>query len=208
MQSVEQAAAAAAVAPERPQTGSISAPSGNAVQRSETVIASTSRLPASTIPQTSTGSSSGTGSNAVQPRSETIASTSRLPPAITPHTSSTSGNTTRPQPETVTIVKPELKDEDEYDVIVVSESITWKHVTPLPEGRRKELAVFPEFIPDADGSAVFTRGFLSATALGGNPQALIVKYAWLLSSLGSDSLPLSFPGSPRKSRNRWQSSAT
>ncbi|KAJ6503409.1 hypothetical protein C8R47DRAFT_1106051 [Mycena vitilis] len=72
-----------------------------------------------------------------------------------------------------TSVKPEIKEEAE-DFTVVESMLPLNYLTPLPEGRRKELDAFPEFIPDVDESEKFTRGFLSAH-LGGSHQPLIVK---------------------------------
>ncbi|KAJ7925903.1 hypothetical protein B0H13DRAFT_1105452 [Mycena leptocephala] len=70
------------------------------------------------------------------------------------------------------ILKPEIKDED--DDISIIESMPLRYLTPLPEGRHKELQTFPEFVPDVDESVVFSRAFLSAS-LGGSHQPLIVK---------------------------------
>ncbi|KAJ7487724.1 hypothetical protein B0H11DRAFT_1107902 [Mycena galericulata] len=47
-------------------------------------------------------------------------------------------------------------------------------LTLIPASRREGLQKFPDFVPDIEGSAIFTRAFLSAH-LGGNSQALIVK---------------------------------
>jgi hypothetical protein len=97
------------------------------------------------------------------------------------------------------ILKPEIKDED--DDISIIESMPLRYLTPLPEGRHKELQTFPEFVPDVDESVVFSRAFLSAS-LGGSHQPLIVKYGiYILASVDSFS-----PESGYK--NPWQRSAT
>ncbi|KAJ6575241.1 hypothetical protein B0H19DRAFT_1127820 [Mycena capillaripes] len=106
--------------------------------------------------QASPGAVASTSQPAVQPRAETVASTSQIPTS-----------TSAP------IFKPEIKDEDD-DLSIVESTMPLKYLTPLPEGRRKELEAFPEFVPDSAESEVFTRAFLSAT-LGGSHQPLIVK---------------------------------
>ncbi|KAF8216098.1 hypothetical protein K438DRAFT_626161 [Mycena galopus ATCC 62051] len=184
-------------------SASSSARSGNAVPET---IDSTSRPP--TIPlRASSASISAPNGNMVQPRLETLPSTSRLP-ATTLHVSGSqcsapSGNVTRPQAKSAGIVKPEtIKDEDEDDIIIVTSSglKSPNYLTPVPEGRRKELEAFPEFVPNVGESAVFSRGFLSAT-LGGNTQSLIVQIA-LQKSLAKSCNVKKFL-CPNQSQNPW-----
>ncbi|KAF7347735.1 hypothetical protein MVEN_01530800 [Mycena venus] len=181
----------------RPQvsTGSSSA---NPVQpNSETVTATV----ASSIPQTLKGPSN----TSSDPTSRTDPETSQSRPEImlnrlsvstTLHTSGSrtnSGSAARSQPQAVAsssqssastlsaVSKPDIKDEDDDDIVIVDSCASGppKYLTPLPEGRRKELETFPEFVTSVDKPAVFTRAFLSAT-LGGGTQSLIDRAATTL----------------------------
>ncbi|KAJ7110091.1 hypothetical protein C8R44DRAFT_884093 [Mycena epipterygia] len=80
-------------------------------------------------------------------------------------------STSQASPSSI-VIKPEIFEEED-DWILDSDSGALTYLTPVPESRRQELQVFPEFVPDADCSAVFTRQFLS-NILGGSIQPLIV----------------------------------
>ncbi|KAJ7706055.1 hypothetical protein B0H17DRAFT_608223 [Mycena rosella] len=113
-----------------------------------------------TVASTSQGSSETTGPPSafdVAMELEAVASTSQ-----------------RPFETTSDIVKPEVKDEDDCEVL--NSGPVNSYLTPLPESRREALRKFPEFVPDVDDSAVFSRKLLM-DCLGGNGQALIIKIA-------------------------------